>query len=770
MESGGGGGGGVGAGEGLEKFRYFCRDDFEGDWAKVSERSSGRVYRVKLKLWRERCALKCLSSTSCYRELVEEASRLGKVKFNYVTSVYGVCKEPPALVMEFMSKGSLDALLSSHTLMWPKKFQMAHEVVMGMNFLHSMEPPLLHLNLKPANILLDGHLHVKVSDFGLVRWNGCSGTSFMEHLTARGNINYIPPETFSPNPEPPMTKFDVYSFAIVLWEILTQKKPYAGANMTEVIIRVSSGKRPSVERIPDDRPLECKDMLDIMQLCWRPRPTERPAFSDIITQTEILSEVLRLPEIRPKEQATTIKYTEVMPTSPKSPDVPLADDGSQGDDDNGALYFLSKRQFDKFRGSVCREHVSMSFKEDNSLLHYAVASADVDSVRSVLGLGADVNTQSRRGYTPLIVAVLQRLHDICSLLIEHNADVTLGDEDGWTALHFAAQNGDERSARLLLEHGAREDAADKDDWTPLHLAAQNGHEGVTRVLLARIPLSATANSTTATTTSATVDTQERQHGRTPLHLAAAYGHLGIAQLLLGKKADPSLPDLTRSSPLHLAVEEGRVRMVRLLVERGAQVGASDGRGHTPLHLAALRGHTGICRYLLGRDDGVGVNARTDQGWTPLHLAARRGHADTLLALEAQGAGLDVRGAESWTALHLACHHSQEEVVTRLLAAGADPNLAEDASWTPLHLAARSGSFPSVLQLLSRHADVNARNNAQATPLHMAAQSGSASIVRALLLNSADCSARDTRGHTPAHIARTSGHTEAAKLLAKDGDG
>ena len=59
----------------------------------------------------------------------------------------------------------------------------------------------------------------------------------------------------------------------------------------------------------------------------------------------------------------------------------------------------------------------MSFKEDNSLLHYAVASADVDSVRSVLGLGADVNTQSRRGYTPLIVAVLQRLHDICSLLI-----------------------------------------------------------------------------------------------------------------------------------------------------------------------------------------------------------------------------------------------------------------------------------------------------------------------------------------------------------------
>ncbi|KAL2085395.1 hypothetical protein ACEWY4_018715 [Coilia grayii] len=738
--------------EGLEKFRYFCRDDFEGDWVKVSERSFGRVYRVKLKLWRERCALKCLSTTNCYRELVEEVSKLGKVKFNYVTSVYGVCKDPPALVMEFMSKGSLDALLASHTLMWPKKFQMIHEVVMGMNFLHSMAPPLLHLNLKPANILLDAHLHVKVSDFGLVRWEEFSGSSFMEHLTARGNINYVPPEAFSQNPEPPTTKYDVYSLAIVMWEILTQKKPYAGANMTEVIIRVSSGKRPSKERIPDDKPLECHDMIDIMEHCWQQKPQQRPDFSDIITQTETLSEVLRLPDICPnnREEAKRLPYKNML-----SVEVNDCGGGDEGQGD-AALYFLSQKEFERFRRSVRQEHVSMSFKDNNSLLHYAVAGGDAESVRSVLGLGAQVNAQSRRGYTPLIVAVLHRLHEICTLLVQHGADATLGDEGAWTPLHFAAQNGDERAARLLLEHGAIADAADEDGWTPLHLAAQNGHEGVARVLLARLEAGA-------------VNAPESRHGRSPLHLAAAYGHLGIARLLLGRGADPSLPDLGRACPLHLAVEEGRVRMVRLLVERGAGAGVGDGRGRTPLHLAALRGHALICRYLLERP-GVAVDARTDQGWTPLHLAARRGHGDALLALEAQGAGLDARGAEGWTALHLACHHAQEEAVTRLLAAGAEPNLAEDAGWTPLHLAARSGSFPSVLQLLSRRADVNACNRAQATPLHVAAQSGSAAIVRALLLNHADHSARDARGHTPAHIARTSGHTEAAKLLGKDEEG
>lgn len=79
-------------------------------------------------------------------------------------SVYGLCNDVPAIVMEYMSNGSLNNLLNSHNLMWPKKFQIIHEASMGMNFLHSLQPPLLHLNLKPSNILIDDHLHVKVSD------------------------------------------------------------------------------------------------------------------------------------------------------------------------------------------------------------------------------------------------------------------------------------------------------------------------------------------------------------------------------------------------------------------------------------------------------------------------------------------------------------------------------------------------------------------------------------------------------------------------------
>lgn len=95
------------------------------------------------------------------RNMVHTA-KIGKIKFKYLMTIYGLCKDSSASVMEYMSRGSLDNLLTTHTLMWPKKFQMIHEVTMGMNFLHSMKPPLLHLNLKLSNVLLDDHLHVKV--------------------------------------------------------------------------------------------------------------------------------------------------------------------------------------------------------------------------------------------------------------------------------------------------------------------------------------------------------------------------------------------------------------------------------------------------------------------------------------------------------------------------------------------------------------------------------------------------------------------------------
>ncbi|XP_051254784.1 ankyrin repeat and protein kinase domain-containing protein 1 isoform X1 [Dicentrarchus labrax] len=737
------------------QFSNFKKDDFEADWIKVAECRYGQVYQVKLKVWRVKCALKSFDTTLCadnfYRRIIDEASNIAKVNFKYIASIYGMCSDATAVVMEYLSNGSLNNLLASHTLMWPKKFQMIHEASIGMNFLHSMKPPLLHLNLKTSNILLDDHLHVKISDFGLIHFEeGISKKLFMENLTARGNISYIPPEIFTQCPDPPGSTFDVYSFGIVIWEILTQQKPYAGCSVTTVLLQVSQGKRPSEEMIPEQKPNECDQMISIMKQCWDQDHRKRPLFSDTVRKMEALSEVLKIPGPiqchKNGDEGQKSNYPWLVSpihkiTLPEMPDLPSDD---QHDKDN-ILSLLSKKDFGTFRQSVKSEHVY----EQRSLLHYTVASRDAESVEHVLNLGAEVNCMTARGYTPLIIAVLHRLHDIVSLLLEHGAVATQGDEDQWTPLHFAAQNGDDRTVRLLLDKGAVADAREKAGWMPLHLACQNGHETVVRLLLSRLSEEAVG--------------EPEEQGRTPLHLASAYGHLNIAKLLLSQGADPNATDCSLSTALHLSAEEGHNRVVRQLLKSEVNIDSADSRGYTPLHLAALKGHTGICRQLLS--NGASPDSRTLQGWTPMHLAALRGHDATVVQLESQGGSVNAGGENGWTPLHLACHQSEPEVVARLLAAKADPNVSEDSEgWMPLHVACTSVSFPSVLHLISHHADVNALNSGKATPLHLAAQRGSMPIVKALLLNGADKTLQDSSGTTALNVAQRCEKCEIVQLL------
>ncbi|KAJ0063931.1 hypothetical protein NL108_014449 [Boleophthalmus pectinirostris] len=727
----------------LGQLRDFKKDDFETDWIKVSECRFGQVYQAKLKMWREKCAVKTIDRQS-WRQIINEVSGIAKVKFKYLVSVYGLCSEATGIVMEYMSNGSLNNLLASHTLTWPKKFQMIHETSMGMNFLHSIKPPLLHLNLKTSNLLLDDHLHVKISDFSLIRWDkSLSKKSFMEHLTARGNISYIPPETFTTSPEPPGTAFDVYSFGVVMWEILTQQKPYAGSSVTTVLVQVAQGKRPSLEILPEHKPQECEPLISIMQQCWDQDQSKRPPFSDTVVKTEALSEVLMIPG--PVKNGGVNPW--IVPPAPKMPDLPSDDRYGK----ETIISLLSKKDFGTFRKSVRREDVRRLFSERKSLLHYTVASGDAESVKRVLSLGAEVNCETSKGSTPLCIAVIKRFHDIVSLLLDHGAVPTASDDDQWTVLHFAAQNGDDRTVRLLLDKGAEAGAKEKAGWTPLHLACQNGHEAVVRLLLTRMSDKAVGG--------------REGRGRTPLHLASIYGHLNIIKLLLTKGADPNAADVSLSTALHLASEEGHNRVVRHLLKCGANIDSADNRGYTPLHLAAMRGHTGICRQLLSNK--ACPNSRTLQGWTPMHLAALKGHEATVTELKSQGGAVDEQGEKGWTPLHLACHQSECLVVEKLLAAGANPNMAEDSEgWTPLHVACTSVSFPCVLHLISHGADVNVLSSGKVTPLHVAAKHGCVPIVKALLLNGANTSALDSSGSSALTVAQRNDKWEIVQLLEK----
>ncbi|KAJ8007660.1 hypothetical protein DPEC_G00096470 [Dallia pectoralis] len=150
-------------------------DDSLQTWRVIGAGGFGQIHKARHIEWGLDVAVKLLhANDGSSTTLLREADLMRQGGNPYVLRILGVYKGcPPSagcssqlgLVMEFMERGSLAALqecLSGHPP-WPLSFRLAHQVALGMNFLHHLNPPLLHLDLKPSNVLLDDSLHAKAS-------------------------------------------------------------------------------------------------------------------------------------------------------------------------------------------------------------------------------------------------------------------------------------------------------------------------------------------------------------------------------------------------------------------------------------------------------------------------------------------------------------------------------------------------------------------------------------------------------------------------------
>ncbi|KAL7225255.1 hypothetical protein ACSBR1_020604 [Camellia fascicularis] len=142
--------------------------------------------------------------------------------------MWGYCAEGKhrLLVYEYMEHGSLVDNLSSNTLDWEKRFEIALGIAKGLAYLHEeCLEWVLHCDVKPQNILLDINYQPKVADFGLSklvnRGSANSNSSFSSRI--RGTRGYMAPEwIFS---LPITSKVDVYSYGVVVLELVTGKNP-----------------------------------------------------------------------------------------------------------------------------------------------------------------------------------------------------------------------------------------------------------------------------------------------------------------------------------------------------------------------------------------------------------------------------------------------------------------------------------------------------------------------------------------------------------------
>lgn len=209
-------------------------------------------------------------------EFLQEIMILKSVNHENVVRFYGACTKQRKylIVTEYMSGGNLYEFLHKQntTLELSTILRFAIDISKGMDYLHRNN--IIHRDLKTANLLIGTGQVVKIADFGVSRQRPQEGDMTAE----TGTYRWMAPEVINHNPYD--LKADVFSFGIVLWELVTSKVPYENMTPLQAALSVRQGFRLEI-------PLSVHPRLStLIQRCWGVDPHKRPVFSDITAELE----------------------------------------------------------------------------------------------------------------------------------------------------------------------------------------------------------------------------------------------------------------------------------------------------------------------------------------------------------------------------------------------------------------------------------------------------------------------------------------------------
>ncbi|XP_017774124.1 PREDICTED: mitogen-activated protein kinase kinase kinase 7-like isoform X2 [Nicrophorus vespilloides] len=243
-------------------------------YAYLDEGSFGKVYQGN---WKGlNVAVKHISTKEEKKAFFVELRQLSRVSHENIITLYGACTKDPniCLVMEYAEGGSLFKVLHKkknidyefgHALSW------VYQCAKGVDYLHSMKPkPLIHRDLKSPNLLLiDEGRHLKICDFGTAADKSTNMTN------NKGSAAWMAPEVFATSNY--TEKCDVYSWGIILWEVLSREKPFSNEdNAFQIMWAVHKGSRPKLIE-------GCPQIIESFMLkCWDGEPSKRPTMKEIV--------------------------------------------------------------------------------------------------------------------------------------------------------------------------------------------------------------------------------------------------------------------------------------------------------------------------------------------------------------------------------------------------------------------------------------------------------------------------------------------------------
>ncbi|XP_052291191.1 rust resistance kinase Lr10-like isoform X1 [Citrus sinensis] len=246
------------------------------------------------------------------QEFINEVATIGRIHHFHIVRLLGFCSEGTrrALVYEFMPNGSLEKFIFSKTnssshrpLSWEKLKKIAFGVARGVEYLHQgCNQRILHFDIKPHNILLDHNFQPKISDFGLAKL--CSKDISIVSLTAaRGTAGYIAPELFSRNFGEVSYKSDVYSYGMMLLEMVGCRKNKDPAVEIQSQIyfpewiynRMRQGQELCLEFEEDGDEGIARKLAIVALWCIQWNPTERPSMPIVLQMLEADLQSLEIP-------------------------------------------------------------------------------------------------------------------------------------------------------------------------------------------------------------------------------------------------------------------------------------------------------------------------------------------------------------------------------------------------------------------------------------------------------------------------------------------
>lgn len=229
------------------------------------------------------------------KSFIAEVQTIGSIHHFNLVSLVGFCAEKFSrlLVYEYMPNGSLDRWIFNKipelALGWQIRKKIILDIAKGLAYLHEeCNQKIIHLDIKPQNILLDENFNAKVSDFGLSKLIGRDQSQVI--TTMRGTPGYMAPEWLS---SVITEKADVYSFGIVVLEILCGRKNVDGSQQEEDrhLLGVFSRKQEEgqlldlVDNCSDDmqsNAVEVVEMMKVAAWCLQTEYSRRPSMSTVV--------------------------------------------------------------------------------------------------------------------------------------------------------------------------------------------------------------------------------------------------------------------------------------------------------------------------------------------------------------------------------------------------------------------------------------------------------------------------------------------------------